>query len=103
MAKPQISAIVLFCATAVVLCALPAHVSAARDLKKGFIVQGRVFCDTCQVGFETPASTYIAGNLTFSPLVYLFKYVFHTLVSLNWPLVDVWTNVRSLGSDLWLC
>jgi hypothetical protein len=69
MAKPQISAIVLFCvAAAAVLCALPAHVSAARDLKKGFIVQGRVFCDTCRVGFETPASTYIAGNLTFSPL-----------------------------------
>jgi hypothetical protein len=25
-------------------------------------VRGRVWCDTCQAGFETPASTYIAGT-----------------------------------------
>nr|CAD1826880.1 unnamed protein product [Ananas comosus var. bracteatus] len=24
-------------------------------------VQGRVFCDTCRAGFETPATTYLAG------------------------------------------
>ncbi|KAJ3702637.1 hypothetical protein LUZ61_006342 [Rhynchospora tenuis] len=62
MAKPQISAVVLFCAVvAAVLCAFPSPVSAAREVKKGFIVRGRVFCDTCRIGFETPASTYIAG------------------------------------------
>lgn len=82
MAKPQISAIVLSCVVAVaVLCAFPAHVSAARDLKKGFIVQGRIFCDTCKVGFETPASTYIAGNFTFLPS--FFYSIFRTLVSLK--------------------
>ncbi|XP_031486107.1 pollen-specific protein C13-like [Nymphaea colorata] len=26
-----------------------------------FIVQGRVYCDTCRFGFETKASTYIPG------------------------------------------
>ncbi|KAJ6843570.1 putative pollen-specific protein C13 [Iris pallida] len=27
----------------------------------GFTVNGRVFCDTCVAGFETPATTYVAG------------------------------------------
>ncbi|KAJ8510381.1 hypothetical protein OPV22_000815 [Ensete ventricosum] len=43
---------------------LPAIALAARDvagIKRGFVVQGRVFCDTCRAGFETPASTYIRG------------------------------------------
>ncbi|KAF3776142.1 Pollen-specific protein C13 [Nymphaea thermarum] len=26
-----------------------------------FMVQGRVYCDTCRIGFETPATTYIPG------------------------------------------
>ncbi|KAG6481580.1 hypothetical protein ZIOFF_058184 [Zingiber officinale] len=47
-----------------VVCVLPAIALAARDIaaaKKPFVVQGRVFCDTCQAGFETPVSTYIQG------------------------------------------
>ena len=40
-------------------------VSGARVIRKAtgdkFIVEGKVFCDTCQAGFETPATTYIAG------------------------------------------
>ncbi|RWW32008.1 hypothetical protein GW17_00003351 [Ensete ventricosum] len=31
-------------------------------VKRGFVVQGRVFRDTCRAGFETPASTYIRGE-----------------------------------------
>ncbi|XP_072984394.1 pollen-specific protein C13-like [Typha latifolia] len=60
MERGQIPAI-LAAAVVVVLCAISAHVSEARDLKQGFVVQGRVFCDTCRAGFETPATTYIAG------------------------------------------
>ncbi|KAG8091399.1 hypothetical protein GUJ93_ZPchr0012g21085 [Zizania palustris] len=48
------------------MCALSAwpSASAARDVgrrRAGFLVRGRVWCDTCRAGFETPASTYIAG------------------------------------------
>ncbi|XP_065882014.1 protein DOWNSTREAM OF FLC-like [Euphorbia lathyris] len=43
------------------LFALPAIVSAARPARNPFEVEGRVFCDTCQAGFETPKTTYIAG------------------------------------------
>ncbi|KAJ1295877.1 hypothetical protein BS78_01G256700 [Paspalum vaginatum] len=52
---------VALCALALLL-ATPA--SASRDLRPlraGFVVRGRVWCDTCRAGFETPASTYIAG------------------------------------------
>lgn len=42
------------------LCVLPALVS-ARPMRSNFIVQGRVYCDTCRAGFETSASTYIHG------------------------------------------
>lgn len=38
--------------------------SASRDLRPlqaSFVVRGRVWCDNCRAGFETPASTYIAG------------------------------------------
>ncbi|CAA7401008.1 unnamed protein product [Spirodela intermedia] len=42
--------------------ALPSRVAGARPVSgAGFIVEGGVFCDTCQAGFETPASTNIAG------------------------------------------
>jgi hypothetical protein len=51
---------------AAVLCALAASsASAARDLRSRrtqFVVRGSVWCDTCRAGFETPASTYIAGR-----------------------------------------
>lgn len=39
-------------------------VTAARSdvsPKTKFFVQGKVFCDTCRAGFETPATTYISG------------------------------------------
>ncbi|RWR93020.1 pollen-specific protein [Cinnamomum micranthum f. kanehirae] len=44
----------------IALCVLPALVC-ARPAKTDFIVQGRVYCDTCQAGFETSATTYIHG------------------------------------------
>ncbi|CAL9137282.1 unnamed protein product [Musa acuminata var. zebrina] len=43
-----------------------ACVLAERDIagvKRGFVAQGRVFRDTCRAGFETPASTYIRGEV----------------------------------------
>ncbi|CAM0957070.1 unnamed protein product [Alopecurus aequalis] len=50
---------------AAVLCALAASSTfASRDLlsrRTQFVVRGSVWCDTCRAGFETPASTYIAG------------------------------------------
>ncbi|KAG6529218.1 pollen-specific protein C13-like [Zingiber officinale] len=61
MARHLISGAV---AVLAVVCVLPAIALAARDIaaaKKPFVVQGRVFCDTCQAGFETPVSTYIQG------------------------------------------
>ncbi|KAG8088411.1 hypothetical protein GUJ93_ZPchr0010g8313 [Zizania palustris] len=64
MASLRTSSLLLFLLAA--LCALAAFpsASAARDLARrraGFVVRGRVWCDTCRAGFETPASTYIAG------------------------------------------
>ncbi|KAK1317641.1 Pollen-specific protein C13 [Acorus calamus] len=29
--------------------------------KPTFIIQGRVYCDTCRAGFETPATLYVQG------------------------------------------
>ncbi|XP_062205927.1 pollen-specific protein C13-like [Phragmites australis] len=50
---------------AAALCALAVTTASAsrdlRPLRAGFVVRGRVWCDTCRAGFETPASTYIAG------------------------------------------
>ncbi|XP_030453317.1 protein DOWNSTREAM OF FLC [Syzygium oleosum] len=43
------------------LCLLPAIAAAARPTRTPLTVTGKVYCDTCQAGFETPASTYIAG------------------------------------------
>ncbi|XP_043689065.1 pollen-specific protein C13-like [Telopea speciosissima] len=45
----------------VALCVLPALVSASHSLRKPFVVVGKVYCDTCRCGFETPATTYIHG------------------------------------------
>uniref|UniRef100_A0A2P2IP64 Pollen-specific protein C13 n=1 Tax=Rhizophora mucronata TaxID=61149 RepID=A0A2P2IP64_RHIMU len=45
----------------VALCVLPAIVSAARPEKNPFVVQGRVYCDTCRAGFETSKTSDIAG------------------------------------------
>ncbi|KAL6010970.1 hypothetical protein ACLOJK_001413 [Asimina triloba] len=43
------------------LCVLPALVC-ARPAKPSYLtVKGRVYCDTCLAGFETPATTYIHG------------------------------------------
>ncbi|WOK93320.1 hypothetical protein Cni_G02017 [Canna indica] len=61
MARRLISAVA---AVLAVVCILPAITFAARDMvaaKKAFVVEGRVFCDTCRAGFETPLSTYIQG------------------------------------------
>ncbi|XP_021775274.1 major pollen allergen Lol p 11-like [Chenopodium quinoa] len=41
------------------LCVLPAIAFAARPEKSPFCVRGRVYCDPCKAGFETPASTYL--------------------------------------------
>uniref|UniRef100_A0A5B7B648 Putative pollen-specific protein n=1 Tax=Davidia involucrata TaxID=16924 RepID=A0A5B7B648_DAVIN len=43
------------------LCVLPALVSATRPVSSPFIVQGRVYCDTCRAGFETSETPYIPG------------------------------------------
>uniref|UniRef100_A0A2P2NGA8 Pollen-specific protein C13 n=1 Tax=Rhizophora mucronata TaxID=61149 RepID=A0A2P2NGA8_RHIMU len=43
------------------LCLLPAIVSAARPERNPFVVQGRVYCDTCRAGFETTKTVHIAG------------------------------------------
>ncbi|KAL5559043.1 hypothetical protein UlMin_035254 [Ulmus minor] len=40
---------------------LPALALANRPLRTPFVVQGKVFCDTCRAGFETTATTYIPG------------------------------------------
>lgn len=45
----------------VVLCVVPAMVAAIRPNKNPFCVKGRVYCDPCRAGFETPATAYIAG------------------------------------------
>ncbi|KAF1889948.1 hypothetical protein Lal_00025278 [Lupinus albus] len=44
----------------VVLCVVPAMVIAIPSLTiNPFIVKGRVYCDPCRLGFETPITTYI--------------------------------------------
>ncbi|CAN0903576.1 Anther-specific protein LAT52 [Linum grandiflorum] len=48
----------LFVALSVLLAAL---VSDARPAKDPFLVRGKVYCDTCNFGFETPKSTSIPG------------------------------------------
>ncbi|XP_041002924.1 protein DOWNSTREAM OF FLC-like [Juglans microcarpa x Juglans regia] len=43
------------------LCVLPALVTAGSLGFRPFRVIGNVYCDTCRCGFETSATTYIAG------------------------------------------
>ena len=44
------------------LCVLPAIVIASRPVSDvEYHLIGRVYCDTCRAGFETPATRYIAG------------------------------------------
>ncbi|XP_058096732.1 pollen-specific protein C13-like [Magnolia sinica] len=45
----------------IALCVLPALVSARPARSSYLTVKGRVYCDTCLAGFETSATTYIAG------------------------------------------
>ncbi|XP_034692350.1 pollen-specific protein C13-like [Vitis riparia] len=45
----------------IALCLLLVCVSEARPMRKPFVLHGRVYCDTCRAGFETSATTYIAG------------------------------------------
>lgn len=47
-------------AVLVALFTLSALFAAVHGLDR-FIVQGRVYCDTCRFGFETKATTYVAG------------------------------------------
>ncbi|KAK4802020.1 hypothetical protein SAY86_000223 [Trapa natans] len=47
------------------LCALfvlPTIAVAARPTRHPLLVTGKVYCDPCRAGFETSASTFIAGN-----------------------------------------
>lgn len=44
------------------LLVLPALVTASRPVGNPFIVEGRVYCDTCRAGFETSATTYLPGK-----------------------------------------
>jgi len=45
------------------ICLLPAIAMAVRPVAEPFVVKGRVYCDTCRAGFETPASIYLHGIL----------------------------------------
>lgn len=51
-------------ALAVIMAGL-AGTSDAVDLPD-YIVQGRVYCDTCRAGFETNVTTYIKGTRSIS-------------------------------------
>lgn len=49
------------------LCVLlPALISGGRLMSKPFVLEGRVYCDTCRAGFETSATTYIPRMLSIS-------------------------------------
>ncbi|KAI4321396.1 hypothetical protein MLD38_034780 [Melastoma candidum] len=43
------------------LLVLPAVALAARPARQPMLLQGKVYCDNCRAGFETPLSTYIPG------------------------------------------
>ncbi|XP_047319580.1 pollen-specific protein C13-like [Impatiens glandulifera] len=40
---------------------LPAIVTGSRPMENPLTLEGRVYCDTCRLGFETSATTYISG------------------------------------------
>ena len=67
-----------FVAAVVAACFfMPLVVSGARTVGttgSRFVVQGRVFCDTCRAGFETPATTYIEGNKNPSEAFCVFSF-----------------------------
>lgn len=58
------------------LCVLPALVTAARPARNPYLVHGRVYCDPCRAGFETSASSYIEGDLSFLVLCSYCVYCF---------------------------
>ncbi|KAJ4966763.1 hypothetical protein NE237_018612 [Protea cynaroides] len=45
----------------IALCVLQSLVTAAHDVKKPFVIIGKVYCDTCRCGYKTPTTTYILG------------------------------------------
>lgn len=73
------------------LCVLPALVSASRPMAKPFVLEGHVYCDTCRAGYETSATTPIAGifsvfaffsNVSSQLFSHLISYV-HTDIDLD--------------------
>ena len=79
----------------VALCILPAIASAA--IPEPFTVPGKVYCDTCRVGYETPATTYLPGKPSPSHFhsFSLFLYGFSVLAIVGLALI-----VRSCGQNL---
>ncbi|GAB2224275.1 hypothetical protein Droror1_Dr00005027 [Drosera rotundifolia] len=55
----QMAMLMMAAAAMAVMCV--ASVCAARPAADPYSVEGRVYCDTCQAGFETSATTYIEG------------------------------------------
>ncbi|KAG6474231.1 hypothetical protein ZIOFF_068155 [Zingiber officinale] len=119
--QPMLLQAMLFISGAIavleVVCVLPAIALAARDIaaaKKPFVVQGRVFCDTCQAGFETPVSAYIQGERLLSPsmrsrvfhLFFLmdFRASDHVLVRIcMWDVVARNSEITSFSFGLIAC
>ena len=60
MAKTY-SVAVLIAATALCMAALINVAEAGKEIDTSLYVEGKVYCDTCRVQFETPISEYIAG------------------------------------------
>lgn len=56
--EKDMSSVHLF-SVALTFFAIAIAVAAERP---SFTVEGRVYCDTCRTGFETPLTTYIAGK-----------------------------------------
>nr|GMD54985.1 protein DOWNSTREAM OF FLC-like [Ipomoea batatas] len=44
------------------LCSLSAAIATAHFMDTPFLVKGKVYCDTCNCGFETTATRYIPGS-----------------------------------------
>lgn len=61
---------------AVCLCVLPAIATAIKG--DSFLLKGKVYCDTCRVGYETTASKYLAGKFLpffFNSFFFVFYFV----------------------------